>query len=147
MKYRVMKSRGFTLIELLVVIALIGILSTVLLVNLSGIRERNRDTKRKADIKEIQTALELYRADAGVYPASITCDQPLQNPSTNIVYKEKIPCDPSGGSWRYIYAPNTANLRYTLSACLENTNDKDIFAGSTSCDSNPARREYRVTNP
>ncbi len=64
-----MKSKGFTLIELLVVVAIIGILATVVLASLSSGRASARDARRLADIKTIQTALELYALDnGGQYP-------------------------------------------------------------------------------
>ncbi|MDP2672104.1 MAG: type II secretion system protein, partial [Candidatus Daviesbacteria bacterium] len=51
--------RGFTLIELLVAIAIIGILSSFLLSNFVGVRQRARDGVRKSDLRQIQSALEL----------------------------------------------------------------------------------------
>ena len=64
------KSKGFTLIELLVVVAIIGILATVVLTSLSSARSSARDAKRLADVKTIQTALELYNLDNGSYPTT-----------------------------------------------------------------------------
>ncbi len=62
-------NKGFTLIELLVVIAIIGLLSTLAVVALNSARAKSRDSKRVADIKQIQTALELYFADNNSYPS------------------------------------------------------------------------------
>jgi type II secretion system protein G len=64
--------KGFTLIELLVVIAIIGLLSTLSVVSLNNAREKSRNAKRVSDIKNIQTALELYYNDNSTYPASLT---------------------------------------------------------------------------
>lgn len=62
--------QGFTLIELLVVIAIIGLLSTLAVVALNSARQRSRDAKRVADIRQVQTALELGFSEASVYPNS-----------------------------------------------------------------------------
>jgi prepilin-type N-terminal cleavage/methylation domain-containing protein len=51
------KSRGFTLIELLVVIAIIGILSSVVLVSLSGTRAKARAAAFKQETGSIQAKL------------------------------------------------------------------------------------------
>lgn len=63
------QNKGFTLIELLVVIAIIGILSSVVLASLNTARAKARDTARKSDLKQLQTALELYYNSNGNYPS------------------------------------------------------------------------------
>lgn len=65
-----MKKKGFTLIELLVVIAIIGLLSTLAVVALNSARAKARDAKRVGDVKQMQTALELYYNDNQGYPIS-----------------------------------------------------------------------------
>lgn len=68
------KHRAFTLIELLVVIAIIGILASVVVVNVGSGRVKARDAKRISDLKAIQTAVELYFDDTGSYPGWAQCN-------------------------------------------------------------------------
>jgi len=63
----VKKSKSFTLVELLVVIFIIGVLAALIIANVSSTRVKARDAKRKADLKSIQTAIEMY-IDANGYP-------------------------------------------------------------------------------
>jgi prepilin-type N-terminal cleavage/methylation domain-containing protein len=60
--------KGFTLIELLVVIAIIGLLSTLAVVSLNSARQKARDARRQSDLRQISTAMELYRTQKDSYP-------------------------------------------------------------------------------
>lgn len=51
---------GFSLVELLVVISIISLLSTLSVVTLNVARLRARDTQRRADLRQVYTALQLY---------------------------------------------------------------------------------------
>lgn len=65
------KRKGFTLIELLVVISIIGFLTTLAVVSLNTARTKSRDGKRLADMKSLQTAMELcLNSNSGTYEGS-----------------------------------------------------------------------------
>ncbi len=65
------KEKGFTLLELLVVIGIIGLLASIIVINLTSARKRARDTKRIADLRTLQTAMEDYYGKKGKYPTII----------------------------------------------------------------------------
>ena len=98
-----MNKKGFTLIELLVVIAIIGLLSTLAVVALGSARVKARDSKRVSDLKQVQTALELYYTDQNAYGCA--------NP-----YMGQVPKDPTSGQ-HYIYTAAAGS--YTITANLE----------------------------
>src|SRR3990172_7893177 len=62
------QTKGFTLIELLVAATIIALLTAIGVVSYANINKRSRDTKRKSDIEQIRSSLEMYRADNGSYP-------------------------------------------------------------------------------
>ncbi len=64
--------KGFTLIELLLVIGIIGILSTIVIVNTTTAKSKSRDADRISDIRTLQLALELYYNDFGYFPTSLS---------------------------------------------------------------------------
>ena len=118
---------AFTLIELLVVIAIIGLLSTLSILALNTARARARDTKRVADVKQMQTALEMYYNEKGDYPTTgITAGNPI-GIGTN-VYLKSIPTPPTPfdgtactnvGHYTYAYTAGTgAGGTYTIAYCL-----------------------------
>jgi len=140
---------GFTLIELLVVISIIGLLATLLMANFNAARSRARDTQRKADLRNIQTALRIYYNDAGRYPCEETAGTPSRMRACNAptagncatstvcswgsawsfgtkIYMRTLPSDPSPG--RSYYYDQTNNNEYILKACLENTSDDKCSA-------------------
>ncbi|MDP2709366.1 MAG: type II secretion system protein [bacterium] len=120
------KQQGFTLIELLVVIAIIGLLSTLAVVALNNARMKSRDAKRVSDIKQIQTALELYYNDANAYPATGGVVPNGTISYGGVTYMSSVPynpapadtgCTTATGTYAYT-GTGTGNSSYTLSYCL-----------------------------
>ena len=66
---------GFTLIEIMVVVVILAVLGALVVPNILDKVDQARATRAKADIRAIQTALDLYRLDNFKYP---TTDQGLQ---------------------------------------------------------------------
>ncbi|MCP3925977.1 MAG: type II secretion system major pseudopilin GspG [Desulfobacterales bacterium] len=61
-------NKGFSIIELMVVVVIIGILATTILPKIIGKSDEARVAKVKADIKSLETALDMYKLDNGMYP-------------------------------------------------------------------------------
>lgn len=129
--------KAFTLIELLIVIAIIGILATLIFVNVNLARKKARDAKRLADLKNLQTAVEMYNQDSstGAFPITTgstatsatwwgNCSSTgITQKSTWIVglaptYISSLPSDPLSTNRCYSYASNGTD--YKIVATLEN---------------------------
>ena len=117
------KKRGFTLIELLVVIAIIGILATLAVVSLQNARKNARDAKRIADVRQMQTALELFFNDWQQYPASATIATSIASGSN--VYMSARPSAPTPHDGTctalnnvYTYTQTGSGASYVISFCL-----------------------------
>ena len=67
------KKKGFTLIELLVVIAIIGLLSGIVLVSMSGARNKGKDTRIITSLEQIKTMAALIYDDSGSTDYSELC--------------------------------------------------------------------------
>lgn len=89
------RRNGFTLVELMVVLVIIGLLATVVLINVFPAQDRAAETKARADIATLGQAMELYRLDNMRYPPSLeVLAQP--RPGGGGGYIRSLPNDPWG---------------------------------------------------
>ena len=64
------KNKGFTLLEIIIVVTILGILVAVVLPKIVGRTDDARVTETKVQLKNIETALKLFKVDNGFYPAT-----------------------------------------------------------------------------
>lgn len=112
--------KGFSLLELLVVMAIIGLLSAVMLPNLSSAQNRAKEAALRTVLYNVQAELEGYYLDNNFYPegdglslaqlASAMEVKPFRNPFTGRDYRAT---DTAG---RVAYTLNSNAGEYTLIA-------------------------------
>lgn len=141
------KKKGFTLIEVLVVILIVAILSSLSMVAFAGARKTSRDQKRKADLEQIRSAVEIYRSDCLTYPASLpSAGSSLTGcpPGNETTYLSSVPSDPGTYSYRYNFLGANS---YCLCAYLEVAGSGTSCECGGDCGSGGVACNYFVTNP
>lgn len=100
-----MTKRAFTLIEMLVVISLIGILAALALVSFGNSQKQARDSQRKSELRQYQTALENYATKNGTLYPSYTSSTSADTTLCTKLSLTTCPTDPKDVSpylYRYI---------------------------------------------
>lgn len=115
---------GFTILELLISVAIIALLSSIILVGISSIKERSRDTRRMSDVNEIQKALNLYFTNHNTFPVfpieiTITGEDAFSTVLENEKLITAVPMDPMPSFGSYKYQSNTTGTNFYLNFCLE----------------------------
>lgn len=126
---KINKKKGFTLVELLVVISIIAILVAATSSSFINSQKRSRDASRKSELKNLSNALNMYYADKGKFPASITLGGEFSE--DNIIYMKKVPTGDASGTKSFYYEVSPLSRKsFRLYANLENTDDKDCIKDS-----------------
>ncbi len=99
--------RGFTLIEIMVVVVIIGLLAAIVAPNLMGNVDTAQINRARQDIRNIETALNLYRLDNFRYPTTVEGLEALvTNPGESVApnwkqYLSRVPRDPWNNPYQY----------------------------------------------
>lgn len=128
--------RGFSLIEMMIVLALIGLIMAGIGVYVMNSLAKGQVSAARSQAYEISKQLDLYRLEFGHYPSGSEGFDALVNPPRGEPYMDKVPVDPWGNEFMYIY-PGEKNrkkpdIRSKGDDGLENTED-DV--GNWSADS------------
>ena len=98
--------RGFTLIEVMIVVAILGVLATLVVVNIGGAQDTANINATKSNLQAVSQALDLFKLDNYRYPTSSEGLEALvSNPGTKpwrgpyVEAKELM--DPWDGKFRY----------------------------------------------
>ncbi|GAB5453479.1 MAG: type II secretion system major pseudopilin GspG [Halioglobus sp.] len=102
---------GFSLVEILVVLVIMGLLISVVAPTVLNQADEARVQKARADFKNIETALKMYKLDNYVYPTTEQGLEALVEPSSldpqprnfrQGGYLEETPLDPWGRPYLYL---------------------------------------------
>ncbi|RYG40277.1 prepilin-type N-terminal cleavage/methylation domain-containing protein [bacterium] len=140
--------RGFTLVELLIVIIIIAVLAAVAIPKFASSSSRSKDSSLKSNLKIVRNAIEMFRADTGLTPATLADLAGTTSPSGGAYnnastpaltpiplgtfrgpYIQAIPVDPvSGTSFTYTVS-TSANLGKVASSATGNDTDGNAYSG------------------
>ena len=105
------KEAGFTLTELMVTIVIIGLLATIVVLNVLPSQERAMVEKARADIGQLEAALEMYQLQMQTLPSTeegleALVTEPTE-PRLAARYPEggfinRLPDDPWGNPYQYL---------------------------------------------
>lgn len=104
------RAAGFTLVELMVVIVIIGLLATVVAINVMPSQDRAMTEKARADIAVLEQAIETFRLENLVYPTTEQGLAALRQAPVGLArperyraggYIRRLPDDPWGNAYQY----------------------------------------------
>lgn len=104
------RQRGLTLVEMMVVLVILGLLTTIVVINVLPAADQADIQKARADISSLEVALDQYRLDMKTYPTTAQGLQALVTVPDGVNraasyrpggYIRKLPLDPWGNPYVY----------------------------------------------
>ena len=95
---KVTKRKGVTLIELLLIVLILAVLSVVVIPQITQSAQEAKQGDCDANVDTINSAIEMYNADNGAYPA--TLEDVIGTKGTRTAYfPDGLPQCPFGGTY------------------------------------------------
>jgi len=142
---KILKSqRGMTLIEIMVVVTILGIIATLVTINVIGRLDQAKVSAAKTQIKNLETALDEFRRDNGFYPQTeqgmkaliekpTTGRIPASYPKGGYLKGNQVPKDSWNCDFLY-FSPGTHGNPYEVTSlgsdCQEGGEDNDADINS-----------------
>ena len=101
---------GFTLIELMIVLLVLGILATIAIPRFGDMTGKAKEVKAKSELKQVQTALELYYAEKGNYPNANANDAAFKTILDGYLSSGDL------SSYTFTYTAPAAGVGYSVTA-------------------------------
>ncbi|MBI2082782.1 MAG: type II secretion system major pseudopilin GspG [Deltaproteobacteria bacterium] len=139
MKKKMLSEKGMTLIEIMVVVTILGMIATIVTVNVLGRLDQAKVTAAKTQMKSLETGLDEFRRDNGFYPSTEQGMKaliekpsvgriPNSYPRDGYLKGNAVPKDPWGCDFIY-YSPGLHGNRYEMTSlgadCQEGGEDTD----------------------
>lgn len=123
--------------ELLITVSIIAVLISIGIASYTTINKQSRDTKRKSDLEQVRSALEMYRAENGYYPSTGSGGWVAFSSLAATLVTDYLPAMPTDPKRTVSYSYKATNASggnyygYCLSAGLESENPTDSCTPNT----------------
>ena len=104
------REAGFSLLEIMIAITILGLLATIVVINVLPAQDQAMVQKARTDIATLEQALDAYRLDMRQYPTSEEGLQALVEAPRDATgnyreggYIRRLPDDPWGNPYQYAY--------------------------------------------
>jgi len=131
MAKKLRNNQGFSLTEIMITISIIGSVATLAGAKMDDVLPMARDAQRKANVRQVQTALNIYYDDHGQYPISRSVEPTAADwqlikkvlESSDQTYMPEVPSDPLATD-QYVFKYWSDGQKFKITYETEDPNDK-----------------------